>query len=198
MAEYDWTADNALDQDPIPIATPPDNALDQDPIPVNLLFANNGDSETLIAEGVSQFMNAGQPGTNIMTGKDMPGADKVAAPTNTGTDANVGGGGKSLWQQIMSADPRVQAAMVTVGAGALSGAGAGYMTGKKQDDANKIAQQQVDINRQLAASQEALNKSKTSQDLSKFKFQQPQGLINGAQKPWVPAPFVSPTRRVLL
>jgi hypothetical protein len=151
-------------------------------------------AETLIAEEVAQFGNAGQPATNVMTGLDMPGANKVAAPTNTGADANTGKNEKSIFQRIMESD-RSMAAAITVGAGALKGLGEGYFTGKKQDEANKIAQQQVDINRQLAESQTALNKSKTSQDLSKFRFNTPGGLIDSAQKPFQPASQIDVTKR---
>lgn len=147
---------------------------------------------------VSQVMNAGFSSVNAMTGQDIPGAEKVAAPTNTGADMDIEKQSKGLMALFKWDDPRVQAAALTAGMGALSGAGTGYFASKKQEDANKIAQQQVDVNRQLAQSQEALNKSKTSQDLSKFRFQQPRGLIDSTQKPWQPAPFVSPTRRVSL
>ncbi len=140
-------------------------------------------------QAIAQYMNVGFPSVNMTTGQNIPGA-----PTNTGVEANTGKNDKTLVQRIMESD-RALSAAITVGGGALSGLGAGYMAGKKQDDANKIAQQQIDINARLATSQEALNKSKTNQDLSGFRFNQPRGLIDSAQKPWQPAPQVDVTKR---
>ena len=138
---------------------------------------------------IAQYMNVGFPSVNIETGQNMPGAPTVTGPEKEKSAS------KGILEAIMDADPRVQAAALTVGMGALSGMGAGYFTGKKQDEANKIAQQQVDVNRQLAQSQEALNKSKTSQDLSGFRFNQPRGLIDSAAKPFQPAPQLDVTKR---
>lgn len=142
---------------------------------------------------------AGFVGANVGGGKYEMFAQP--APTPTGEESKAAAAAtqsKSFWDRLMNADPRVQAAALTVGMGALSGLGAGYIAGKKQEEANKIAQGQLDVNRELAKSQEALNAAKTSQNLGSLQFQQPAGIIGRAQQPWQPAPFVSPARRVSL
>lgn len=80
------------------------------------------------------------------------------------------------------------AATVPVAGSILAGAASGYFTGKDQEEKNRIAQQQVDVNAQLASSQNAINeqKLKNQGELSNLKFKpSKKGLINNAAR-WVP------------
>lgn len=144
---------------------------------------------------VQQAMNAGQPGTNVMTGKDIPGAEKISGAgngTTTGTDSGDSFISKALnfaKDGIKWDDPKVQAAAMTVGMGALSGMGQRDLAEKKMAQDRELKEREL----KLLESSTAINQQKMAnqQGLSSMKFKQP-GLISGAFKP---APLVPISQR---
>lgn len=105
------------------------------------------------------------------------GTEAAGKVVNTGSDSgwSIGSALKKMWDGIKWEDPKVQAGAFTVGAGVVSGLGAGYFNNKKLEQEKELGQQRLDIERQLANTQ---SQKLANQNFSNMTFQPPKkGLI---------------------
>lgn len=103
------------------------------------------------------------------------GTGSSVVKTGSDSDWSIGKMLTKAWDGIKWEDPKVQASAFKIGSGVVAGLGAGYMGNKKLEQEKELAQQRMDIERQLANTQAA---KMANQNFSSMTFNKPgKGLI---------------------